>query len=189
MSELGQIAGMGMLIAYITSITVLPALLYVLHPPGEQETLGIAALAPVDDFLERYRIPIIAATLGVAIAGLPLLYFLRFDFNPMNLRSATVESVATYLDLRRDPATGANSINVLVRLGGGGRRDGPPAQGVAAGRHRQDHRHLRPRRSGGQARPDRRGGEGARSGAGAAGARRRRPTRKSSRRSNSAPAT
>ena len=54
------------------------------------------------------------ATLGVAIAGLPLLYFLRFDFNPMNLRSATVESVATYLDLRRDPATGANSVNVLV---------------------------------------------------------------------------
>jgi hopanoid biosynthesis associated RND transporter like protein HpnN len=93
---------------------VLPALLYVLHPPGEQEALGIAALAPVDDFLERHRIAIIVATLGVAIAGLPLLYFLRFDFNPMNLRSATVESVATYLDLRRDPATGANSVNVLV---------------------------------------------------------------------------
>src|SRR6202795_1489087 len=113
-SELGQIAGMGMVIAYITSITVLPAMLYVLHPPGEQEALGIPALAPVDDFLERYRIPIIAATLGVAIAGLPLLYFLRFDFNRMNRRSATVESVATYLDLRRDPATGGNSINVLV---------------------------------------------------------------------------
>ena len=113
-SELGQIAGVGMLIAYVTSITVLPALLYVLHPPREQEALGIAALAPVDDFLERHRIAIIVATLGVAIAGLPLLYFLRFDFNPMNLRSATVELVATYLDLRRDPATGANSINVLV---------------------------------------------------------------------------
>src|ERR1700693_1593081 len=112
-SELGQIAGMGMLIAYVTSITVLPALLYVLHPPGEQEALGIAALARVEDFLERHRIAIMVATLGVAIAGLPLLYFLRFDFNPMNLRSATVESVATYLDLRRDPATGANSINLL----------------------------------------------------------------------------
>jgi hopanoid biosynthesis associated RND transporter like protein HpnN len=113
-SELGQIAGMGMLIAYVTSVTVLPALLYVLHPPGEPEALGIAALAPVDDFLERHRIAIIVATLGVAIAGLPLLYFLHFDFNPMNLRSAKVESVATYLDLRRDPATGANSINVVA---------------------------------------------------------------------------
>jgi uncharacterized protein len=114
MSELGQIAGMGMLIAYITSITVLPALLYLLHPPGEHDALGIATLAPVDDFLERHRIPIVAATLGIAIAGLPFLYFLRFDFNPMNLRSAAVESVATYLELRRDPAMETNSINILA---------------------------------------------------------------------------
>jgi hopanoid biosynthesis associated RND transporter like protein HpnN len=113
-SELGQIAGAGMLIAYVTSITVLPALLYVLHPPGEPEALGIAALAPVDDFLERHRIPIVVATLGIAIAGLPLLYFLRFDLNPMNLRSPKVESVATYLDLRRDPTTGANAINIAA---------------------------------------------------------------------------
>jgi uncharacterized protein len=113
-SELGQIAGTGMLIAYITSITVLPALLYVLHPPGEPEALGIAALAPVDDFLERHRIPIVVATLGIAIAGLPLLYFLRFDLNPMNLRSPKVESVATYLDLRRDPTTGINAINIAA---------------------------------------------------------------------------
>ncbi len=113
-SELGQIAGAGMLIAYITSITVLPALLYVLHPPGEPETLGIMALAPVDDFLERHRIPIVVATLGIAIAGLPLLYFLRFDLNPMNLRSPKVELVATYLDLRRDPTTGTNAINIAA---------------------------------------------------------------------------
>ena len=34
-SELGEIAGVGMLIAFITSITVLPALLKLLNPPGE----------------------------------------------------------------------------------------------------------------------------------------------------------
>ena len=53
-------------------------------------------------------------TLGIAIIGLPLLYFLRFDFNPINLRSPTVESIATYLDLRQDPNTGASAINVLA---------------------------------------------------------------------------
>ena len=113
-SELGEIAGAGMIIAYMTSITVLPALLYVLHPPGEPEGLGFAWLAPVDAFLENHRGPIVAITLGLAIAGLPLLYFLHFDFNPMNLRSPKVESIATYLDLRRDPNAGANSVNVLV---------------------------------------------------------------------------
>jgi uncharacterized protein len=113
-SELGQIAGAGMIIAYLTSITVLPALLFVFNPPGEQEGMGFAALAPVDDFLERRRVPIIVVTLAVAVAGMPLLYSLRFDFNPMNLRSPKVESIATYLDLRRDPTVGANAINVLA---------------------------------------------------------------------------
>ena len=164
-SELGQIAGAGMLIAYITSITVLPALLYVLHPPGEPEALGIAALAPVDDFLERHRIPIVVATLGIAIAGLPLLYFLRFDLNPMNLRSPKVESVATYLDLRRDPTTGINAINIAAPSVAGGRADRRKAQGAAGGQHGHDHRNLRARRPDGEARPDRRRREGARSGA------------------------
>ena len=113
-SELGEIAGAGMIIAYLASITVLPALLYVLHPPGEPEGLGFAWLAPVDAFLENRRGPILAITFGLAIAGLPLLYYLHFDFNPMNLRSPKVESIATYLDLRRDPSAGANSVNVLA---------------------------------------------------------------------------
>jgi uncharacterized protein len=116
-SELGQIAGIGMLLAYITSITVLPALLTILHPPGEEEPIGYRVLAPVDRFLERHRIPVIAGTIAVAVAGLPLLYFLHFDFNPINLRSPTVESVATFLDLRTDPTLGANAINVVLPNG------------------------------------------------------------------------
>ena len=101
-SELGKIAGAGMIVAFIAAITVLPALLKILNPPGEAEPLGFQFLAPVDRFLERHRVGVVVATLGVAVLGLPLLYFLQFDFNPMNLRSAKVESVATYLDLRRD---------------------------------------------------------------------------------------
>src|SRR5271154_890285 len=50
-SELGPIAGVGMLIAFATSITTLPALLAVLKPPAEPKALGYALLAPVDEFL------------------------------------------------------------------------------------------------------------------------------------------
>jgi hopanoid biosynthesis associated RND transporter like protein HpnN len=103
-----------MLLAYVTSVTVLPALLTILHPPGEEEAIGYRVLAPVDRFLERHRIPVIAGTLLVAIAGSPLLYYLSFDFNPINLRSTAVESVSTYLDLRKDPTIGANAINVVM---------------------------------------------------------------------------
>src|SRR5215475_13311479 len=113
-SELGEIAGAGMLVAFISSITALPALLKLLNPPGEDEPVGYAFLAPVDKFLEDYRVPIIVGTLLVAIAGLPLLYFMKFDFNPINLRNPHAESIATFLDLRKDPNTGANAINVLT---------------------------------------------------------------------------
>jgi hopanoid biosynthesis associated RND transporter like protein HpnN len=113
-SELGQIAGVGMLVAFLSSITVLPALLSLLNPPGEKEPVGYAFLAPVDHFLEKHRVIIIVGTLLVAVAGLPLLYFLRFDFNPINLRNPKVESIATFLDLRNDPNTGANAINVMT---------------------------------------------------------------------------
>ena len=113
-SELGKIAGVGMLVAFVSSITVLPAMLSLLNPPGEKEPVGYAFLAPVDHFLEKHRVVIIVGTLLIAIAGLPLLYFLRFDFNPINLRSPKVESIATFLDLRKDPNTGANAINVMT---------------------------------------------------------------------------
>ncbi len=113
-SELGKIAGVGMLVAFTTSITVLPALLKLLNPPGESDPVGYAFLAPVDHFLEKHRVIIIVGTLLVALAGLPLLYFLRFDFNPINLRNPRVESIATFLDLRSDPNTGANAINVMT---------------------------------------------------------------------------
>ena len=114
-SELGKIAGVGMLVAFLASITVLPALLTLLNPPGEAEPVGYGFLAPLDHFLEKHRVVIIVGTLLVAVAGAPLLYFLKFDFNPINLRSPKVESIATYLDLRKDPNTGTNAINVMVK--------------------------------------------------------------------------
>ena len=113
-SELGKIAGVGMLVAFTGSITVLPALLQVFNPPGEKSELGFAGLAPIDAFMERHRIPIVIATLGLALLGTPLLYFLQFDFNPINLRNPHVESIATYLDLRSDPNADTNTVAVVA---------------------------------------------------------------------------
>jgi hopanoid biosynthesis associated RND transporter like protein HpnN len=114
LSELGQIAGIGMIIAFLATITLLPALLQLFNPPGEKEPLGYASLAPVDAFMERHRIAIIVGTAVVSIGALPLLYFVQFDFNPINLRSPKVESIATYLDLKNDPNGNANGIDVLT---------------------------------------------------------------------------
>jgi hypothetical protein len=114
LAELGQIAGCGMLIAFIASITLLPALLALLNPPGETHAMGFAALAPLDLFLERRRVPVIVGTILVVLAGAPLLLKLPFDFNPMNLRDPHKESVATYNELKQDPQAGGNSIDILT---------------------------------------------------------------------------
>ncbi|ACK52153.1 hopanoid biosynthesis associated RND transporter like protein HpnN [Methylocella silvestris BL2] len=113
-SELGLIAGTGMFIAFFASITVLPALLAVFKPPAEEEGVGYLFLAPADEFLSRHRHAVVIGTLAVALAGTPLLAHLRFDFNPINLRSPNVESVSTLLDLMKDPATDTNTIDVLA---------------------------------------------------------------------------
>jgi len=113
-SELGQIAGVGMLIAYLTSITLLPALITVFNPTGEPEPIGYSALAPIDRFLQDYRIPVIVGTLAVAVLGSPLLYFLTFDFDPIHLRSPKTESISTLLELGGDTRTGINSVNVIT---------------------------------------------------------------------------
>jgi hopanoid biosynthesis associated RND transporter like protein HpnN len=113
LSELGLIAGVGMLVAFLTSITLLPALLNELKPRSEPRALGYAFLAPVDAFLERNRVPILIVTALVILGASPLLYWLRFDFNPMNLRNPKSESVATYLQLEKEQESGANDIVAL----------------------------------------------------------------------------
>jgi len=113
-SELGLIAGFGMLIAFATSVTLLPALLALLQPPGEPEALGYPVLAPIDRFMDRHRMAILVGTLGVIVLASPLLFWVGFDFNPLNLRSPKVESVATFLDLRNDPAGNVNAAEVLA---------------------------------------------------------------------------
>jgi uncharacterized protein len=114
LSELGTIAGTGMIVAYLTSVTLLPALLSLTKPAHEPRPLGFAWLAPVDRFMERHRIAIVALTGLVALAGVPLLFYLRFDFNPQNLRNPNVESAQAILELKKDPDTGINSIEILA---------------------------------------------------------------------------
>ncbi|HEV2099444.1 MAG TPA: MMPL family transporter [Stellaceae bacterium] len=114
LSELGEIAGLGMLVAFLASVTVLPALLTVLKPPGELRPMGFAALAPVDRFLVRHRIPVVVGTAVAVIMASPLLLLLRFDFNPLHLQNAKAPAVATFLQLRKNPQIGANAIEIVT---------------------------------------------------------------------------
>ena len=113
-SELGLIAGAGMLIAFATSMTLLPALIGLVNPPGEPEALGYTFLSPVDEYLAKHRIPIIVGTLLVVACASPALYWLKFDFSPLDLQNPTSEAISAYLELRNDRSTGANAVQALA---------------------------------------------------------------------------
>jgi uncharacterized protein len=115
LAQLGKIAGCGMIVAYVSSLTLLPALLAVMRPPKEPHALGQPALAPVDHFLRKHRLLVVVATAVLTLAGMPALTKLQFDFNPLHLRNSSSEAIATLLDLGRDPSVDANSAQVLVR--------------------------------------------------------------------------
>ncbi|MEF3366798.1 MMPL family transporter [Methylocystis sp. 9N] len=113
-SELGLIAGVGMIVAYIATLTFLPAAIKLLRPSAEHVPIGAASLATVDHWIAHHRLFVLIATAVVVLAGMPALMHLTFDSNPMNLRDQKVESVATFLDLTKDPKTAPNKIEALA---------------------------------------------------------------------------
>lgn len=111
-AELGMVAGVGMIVAFLLSITLLPALIRQLKPRAEGKEVGFAWLAPADTFITRHRRPIVigAGLLGLVCAGMMTL--VSFDSDPLNLRSPKVESVATLRDLMQSPMTSPNTIDI-----------------------------------------------------------------------------
>ncbi|MBV9331386.1 MAG: MMPL family transporter [Alphaproteobacteria bacterium] len=113
-AELGVVAGIGMIIAFVLSITLLPALLMLLGAPGEPEQVGFRVFRPADRFMHRHRGIVLLAALALAVVSAALLPWLKFDFNPLDLRSRKVESVSTLYDLMRNAETSPNTIDVLA---------------------------------------------------------------------------
>src|SRR5580704_14244075 len=114
-AELGTIAGLGMAVAFTLSIVLLPALLMLLHPPaGRMGEVGFTMLAPVDTFVRRYRRAVLAGALVVAVVSCALLPLVRFDFDPLNLKSSRVESMAALQALSSDPDWTPDAINILA---------------------------------------------------------------------------
>ncbi|MDE2361745.1 MAG: MMPL family transporter [Hyphomicrobiales bacterium] len=116
-SELGFIAGLGMIVAFVATVCLLPALLVVMRPGAEKRPVQTASLAAVDRWIERHRAIVLIATAVVVLGGLPALIKLKFDSNPMDLRSSKVESVATFIDLSKDPKTAPNTISIIEPAG------------------------------------------------------------------------
>ena len=112
-AQLGLVSGIGMLFAFGLSVTLLPALIAVMRPNEELDPVGFQFLVPIDRYLRRHRRWVLRTALVLTVVALALVPQLRFDFNPLDLRSTKVESVSTLFDLMKDPLTSPNTIDVL----------------------------------------------------------------------------
>ncbi len=114
-SELGLIAGTGMFISLITTLTLLPALLIVIpSKTWSRTTVRTWTLDRVLRPITSRGLAVITIALAVGITSALLLDRVRFDSNPINLRDAETESVKTYFELQTDTNIGRATLKLLL---------------------------------------------------------------------------
>jgi uncharacterized protein len=115
LAELGVIAGSGMFIALFANLTVLPACM-VIAPPAR--TAGADAVTVIAAGRRSWRIRHARAIVGVAVvlalAAAALSPLVRFDFDPLNLKDRSTESVQTLFDLMGNEDTAPYTADVLA---------------------------------------------------------------------------
>jgi hypothetical protein len=112
-SDLGLIAGFGMLIALALNLTLLPALLTLLRPRGEPRPVGYVWAAACDRFLLRRRAWVMALAVLLSIGGLALMPWLSFDFNPLDLQNQHTEAMRVLAELKSDPYSTPYTAEIL----------------------------------------------------------------------------
>ncbi len=117
-SELGIIAGTSMFIALVTTFTILPALLKImpLRPVSTWRTEASAkkTSAVLQNWPLRYAPLIRGVTLVLALLSFGLLFQIKIDFNPINLRDPNSDAVKTFKSLLSSKDTSPMTLASLA---------------------------------------------------------------------------
>ena len=113
-AQLGLIAGMGMLIAFVSSMTVLPALLRLFGFRSHADEEGFGWARPLDLALRRHRRPVLLGSALIALAGAALLPQLKFDGDPLHTKNANAPAMRALNLLMANPKTSQYSAETLV---------------------------------------------------------------------------
>lgn len=113
-AELGLISGTGMLISFLVTVTVLPALLtsFRMKKSKRPSLLSGEAISRLP-YEHPKAVAIVALILG--LGSIPFLPHVFFDYNPLDLYSKTSESVSTIRELFKNTESQPWTISVLVK--------------------------------------------------------------------------
>ena len=112
-AELGLIAGVGMLVAFLATLIFLPAALTLFRPKPEAHEIGFAWGDTVEGGLRRARWPVLGGFAALALAGAALLPRLAFDSDPLHTKDPGTEAMRTLFDLMDSPLTNPYSSDML----------------------------------------------------------------------------
>lgn len=113
-AQLGLIAGVGMLMAFVSTITFLPSALMLFAPRGGATEAGLGWLRPVDGWVTGLRWPIVELFGVLGVLGLVLLPRLSFDSDPLHTKNPNTEAMRTLQDLMDDPVTSPYTMEMLA---------------------------------------------------------------------------
>jgi hopanoid biosynthesis associated RND transporter like protein HpnN len=103
-----------MLIAFASTLLFLPAAITLFRPREKATSVSFAWAAPLDDLIQRRRIPILAVFAAVAILGGVLSPRLIFDSDPLHTKNPNTEAMRTLYDLMDSPVTNPFTIDILT---------------------------------------------------------------------------
>jgi len=123
-ADLGKIGGTGMLISFVATVGLLPALLSLRPfrlPEPDPDKLDRktdragprrSPMAWLDQAVSQGRRPILVAALLLAIGSAVLIPRVRFDQDVINMSDPSSESVTTLRELLEDPNTAVRAISM-----------------------------------------------------------------------------
>ncbi|HTO68545.1 MAG TPA: MMPL family transporter [Myxococcota bacterium] len=117
-AELGVISAGGIIISVIASLTLIPPLIILLKPPlpkPRAEKPASAWSQRIVTFPMRHARGVRLGALGLAIACVPFVLKVRFEYNPLRLRVQTADSVTAFNDLLSTDGLSPWSVTVLAK--------------------------------------------------------------------------
>lgn len=116
-AELGIISGTGMIISFLITMTLLPALQRFFPIPAQTYSSS-DALKPINkilNFAGHSKKLILTGTVIAVIASSLAIPHIRFDYNLLNMNNPRAESVTTFQELLKNPDDSPWRIEILAK--------------------------------------------------------------------------